>query len=520
MKRAKRNKSKHAQGSLEYLIIIAAVLVVAGVVVFFVSGAAGGGKSSALYSSCQEAATKCRAKHLVNPDDPCNFCDTSCVDMTSGEEIFEGAITCCKLGNSSGIFEGSLGCGEISCSPGQTLACNTSTNCPGKRECISGAWGPCSDIPNDGCPATCGDNIISGAEECDGTNLNGETCVTQGFTSGTLTCVNCAFNTAGCCLLTEATEKTCNDSKDNDCDGRIDCGDADCAGDPYCTGVPPNAAFTYNCTGSTCSFNATSSNDPDGAIVSYSWNFSGEGIDFKVLAEWNFTTQGYRDVTLTVTDNKGMKDTETKSVFANNAPAFYGAGVTPNPGAAGSTFTYSVYYKDADNKTPSFVRVIIDGTSTYDMTKQSPSCVDYAAGCNYIYQKVFSTISTHNYYYNMSDGFNETIAGPNPGPNVVQCTTASHCNDGNPCTNDLCSSYVCSHTNVVSGTSCGTTTYSSYYCCGNTNCAALKGTTSKCRSVTTYACNGEGSCVSSTTTETTSCGSLTCVKGSCVTCPY
>ncbi|NYZ79851.1 class III signal peptide-containing protein, partial [Candidatus Micrarchaeota archaeon] len=58
---------KRAQGSLEYLIIIAAVLIVSGVVVLFVSGAAGGGKSSANYASCQQAATQCRTKHLLNP---------------------------------------------------------------------------------------------------------------------------------------------------------------------------------------------------------------------------------------------------------------------------------------------------------------------------------------------------------------------------------------------------------------------------------------------------------------------
>jgi hypothetical protein len=44
----------------------------------------------------------------------------------------------------------------------------------------------------------CGDNIVKGSEQCDGTNLNGQTCNTLGYNGGTLSCTNCAYNTAGC----------------------------------------------------------------------------------------------------------------------------------------------------------------------------------------------------------------------------------------------------------------------------------------------------------------------------------
>ncbi len=46
----------------------------------------------------------------------------------------------------------------------------------------------------------CGNNLIEGAEVCDGTNLNGQTCVSQGFTGGTLSCnaVCSAFVTTAC----------------------------------------------------------------------------------------------------------------------------------------------------------------------------------------------------------------------------------------------------------------------------------------------------------------------------------
>ena len=45
----------------------------------------------------------------------------------------------------------------------------------------------------------CGDGIIQSGEECDTSNLNGETCTGLGFYGGTLLCYsNCTFNTSSC----------------------------------------------------------------------------------------------------------------------------------------------------------------------------------------------------------------------------------------------------------------------------------------------------------------------------------
>jgi hypothetical protein len=47
--------------------------------------------------------------------------------------------------------------------------------------------------------ATCGNSVVETGEACDGTALNGATCVTAGFTGGTLACTTtCTFNTTGC----------------------------------------------------------------------------------------------------------------------------------------------------------------------------------------------------------------------------------------------------------------------------------------------------------------------------------
>lgn len=45
----------------------------------------------------------------------------------------------------------------------------------------------------------CGDGFIDPGESCEGSNLNGATCVTQGFASGTLSCSSsCAYVTTSC----------------------------------------------------------------------------------------------------------------------------------------------------------------------------------------------------------------------------------------------------------------------------------------------------------------------------------
>ena len=76
--------------------------------------------------------------------------------------------------------------------------------------------------------AVCGDDIISGLEDCDGTNLGGETCTSLSptFSGGTLACdVDCSFDTSGCMLDPNCGNGTIDPGEE--CDGG-DLGGADC----------------------------------------------------------------------------------------------------------------------------------------------------------------------------------------------------------------------------------------------------------------------------------------------------
>jgi PKD repeat protein len=77
----------------------------------------------------------------------------------------------------------------------------------------------------------------------------------------------------------------------------------------------PSAAFTSNCAGLTCSFDASGSSDSDGTISSYSWDFGdGSSAGSGVSPTHPYSAGGTYHVTLTVTDNSSGTGTVTHDV--------------------------------------------------------------------------------------------------------------------------------------------------------------------------------------------------------------
>lgn len=83
--------------------------------------------------------------------------------------------------------------------------------------------------------------------------------------------------------------------------------------------VPPQASFSSNCTGLTCGFDASASNDPDGSIVSYAWDFGDGNTGSGVAPNHTYAAAGTYTVQLTVTDNRGGTDTQSQQVTVGSS---------------------------------------------------------------------------------------------------------------------------------------------------------------------------------------------------------
>ena len=133
-----------------------------------------GGKTCGTYNYYTGSLT-CRGNCTVDPSGCSQFCGDGAIN---GPEVCDGAAfntTCAAQGHTYG---GSLTC------------INT-----------------CSQVSTASCNGYCGDGVVQGAygEQCDGTNLNGNTCVTLGYFGGTLGCSSCGFNVSGCLGVTRVT---------------------------------------------------------------------------------------------------------------------------------------------------------------------------------------------------------------------------------------------------------------------------------------------------------------------------
>ena len=86
---------------------------------------------------------------------------------------------------------------------------------------------------------------------------------------------------------------------------------------------PPTADFYFTPespkAGETVTFDGADSFDFDGQVVSYAWDFDGDGeVDVTgVTTQTSFPSPGSYDVTLTITDNDGNTDAITYTVYVN-----------------------------------------------------------------------------------------------------------------------------------------------------------------------------------------------------------
>lgn len=77
---------------------------------------------------------------------------------------------------------------------------------------------------------------------------------------------------------------------------------------------PPVAKFTETCTDLSCTFDSSTSTDPDGSIASYQWDFGDGTTSDQASPAHTFAAANTYAVSLTVTDNRGETTTVTKNV--------------------------------------------------------------------------------------------------------------------------------------------------------------------------------------------------------------
>ncbi len=203
----------------------------------------------------------CDFDGLCEAGEDCNGCPTDCISGTTAGAVCGNGV--CEAADGEDCLSCAADCnGKQNGKPANRFCCGDGDGqnplpCSNSA-CSTGGWS-CTDTPQPpvsyccgdatcegdedsfncevdcGPPPVCGNDVTETGEVCDGTDLGGETCVSQGCTGGTLACLgDCSdFDTSGCtgcCVPTHSKEKgpRCSDGLDNDCDGLIDGADPDC----------------------------------------------------------------------------------------------------------------------------------------------------------------------------------------------------------------------------------------------------------------------------------------------------
>lgn len=85
---------------------------------------------------------------------------------------------------------------------------------------------------------------------------------------------------------------------------------------------PPTADFTTTTNGLWVRLDGTGSNDPDGVVSGYAWDFGDGATGTGATAEHTYAAAGTYSVTLTVTDDAGASTSTTKSMAVTPGAAF------------------------------------------------------------------------------------------------------------------------------------------------------------------------------------------------------
>jgi hypothetical protein len=178
---------------------------------------------------CTGGAVVCTSACVVSYDN-CSGCPVCDVDgVCEQDEI-------CSTCGSDCFSEPPGFCGNGLCEPSIGEDCvSCASDCRGKQSGKPSTRYCCGDGDGQN-PIGCSDNrCTQGADwDCSDTASPGS-CCGDGTCAGSENSINCAIDCGACVPQAEI----CTDAVDNDCDGWVDCSDADCDSDPVCAPPPP-----------------------------------------------------------------------------------------------------------------------------------------------------------------------------------------------------------------------------------------------------------------------------------------
>jgi PKD repeat protein len=199
---------------------------------------------------------------------------------------------------------------------------------------------------------------------------------------------------------------------------------------------PPTASFSATPTSGvaplTVNFDASGSYDPDGSIVSYTWNFGDGATGTGSAVGHTYTSGNIYIVSLTVTDNDGATDTGTRQILVTTAsnlvpdtPVLY----LPVDGAANESLSPNLEtesFIDPDGDTHAQTQWQISGTSNFSTLVFGKISNFYLTSL-----RVPTSVLDENNVYYWRVRFYDDRGGESAWSNVYSFTTEVSFNDTN-----------------------------------------------------------------------------------------
>jgi PKD repeat protein len=133
--------------------------------------------------------------------------------------------------------------------------------------------------------------------------------------------------------------------------------------------LSPTASFSATPTTGeaplTVAFDASTSADPDGSIISYNWNFGDGASRTGVTSSHTYDTPGTFNITLTVTDNKGKTGFATQTIYVSAPAEEPNPDPEPTPPDNGNAIPTASFTCDVTSGTSPLL-VNFEGAGSYD----------------------------------------------------------------------------------------------------------------------------------------------------------